>query len=61
MSLGLLGWMVNTQLLRLPRLPAAELSLFQRLLPLVRLEDGLRLPIGVGLWAVARSRALEGA
>jgi SAM-dependent methyltransferase len=53
-ALGLLGWVVNTQLLRLPRLPARELSLFQRLLPLVRLEDRLRLPVGVGLWAVAR-------
>jgi hypothetical protein len=55
--LGLLGWIVNTQLLRRPRLPARQLSLFERLLPLVRLEDHLPLPLGVGLWAVARSRA----
>jgi hypothetical protein len=52
--LGLLGWIVNTQLLRLSRLPGQELALFQRLLPLIRLEDRVRLPIGVGLWAVAR-------
>jgi SAM-dependent methyltransferase len=52
--LGLLGWIVSTQLLRLPRLPRPALSLFQRLLPLIRLEDHVRLPIGVGLWVVAR-------
>jgi SAM-dependent methyltransferase len=50
---GLLGWTVNGRLLRRHHLSHAQLALFERLLPLFRLEDRLRIPIGLGVHAAA--------
>jgi SAM-dependent methyltransferase len=47
--LGLGGWFVNGRLLRRKLLPPRGIALFERLVPLVRLEDKITLPIGLGL------------
>jgi len=47
--LGLAGWMLNGRILRRTVLPVRGVSLFERLIPLVRLEDRVNLPIGLGL------------
>lgn len=51
---GLLGWTINGRVLRRERLSARQISVFERLLPLVRLEDLVRLPIGLGVYTAAR-------
>ena len=51
--LGLVGWFVNGRVLRRNIIPPKEVALFERLLPLVRVEDHLRLPVGLGLCAQA--------
>ena len=51
--LGLCGWMVYGHLLRRELLPPRAVALFERLVPLVRLEDKLTLPVGLGLYARA--------
>jgi SAM-dependent methyltransferase len=52
--LGLLGWLVSGKVLRRKIVGGWSLALFERLMPIVRLEDRVRLPLGLGLWAVAR-------
>ena len=47
--LGLGGWFVNGRLLRRKVISQAQLALFERLVPLLRLEDRVRLPVGLGL------------
>jgi SAM-dependent methyltransferase len=47
--LGLGGWIVNGRLLGKKLLPPRGIALFERLVPLVRLEDKITLPIGLGL------------
>ncbi len=54
---GLLGWLLAGKLLRRERLGRWPVALFERLMPLVALEDHLPLPIGLGLYAVARKSA----
>ena len=54
--LGLAGWFVNGRVLRQRRLAHWSVALFESLVPLVRLEDRIRLPIGLGLCAVATRR-----
>ena len=51
--LGLGGWFFNGRVLKKKLLPAREIALFERLVPLVRLEDKITLPIGLGLCARA--------
>ncbi len=51
---GTLGWLVSARLLRRARFPEAPLRLYDRLLPILRPLDRLRLPFGLSLWAVAR-------
>jgi SAM-dependent methyltransferase len=51
---GLLGWTVNGRILQREHLSARQISAFERLLPLVRLEDRVRLPIGLGVYTAAR-------
>jgi SAM-dependent methyltransferase len=50
---GLAGWLVAGKLLRRRQLGGGLLALFERLMPLLALEDRVRLPIGLGLWVVA--------
>jgi SAM-dependent methyltransferase len=47
--LGLAGWMVSGRLLRADALSPRAVALFERLIPLIRLEDTLTLPWGLGL------------
>jgi SAM-dependent methyltransferase len=54
---GLAGWLLNGRLLRVPQMPPVQVSLFERLLPLVRLEDRLSLPIGLGVYTIATKPA----
>jgi SAM-dependent methyltransferase len=53
--LGGLGWLVCSRLLRRPILPRGPLRAYDRLVPLMRALDGLRLPFGLSVWAVARA------
>ena len=50
---GLLGWMLNGLALRREQLPAGQVGLFDKVVPLVRLEDHFRLPLGLGVYAHA--------
>ncbi len=54
--LGLLGWAINGKLLRRDRLSDRQIAAFERLMPLLSLEDWIPLPVGLGLYATA-SRA----
>lgn len=56
--LGALGWYVNGNLLGKTVLPEAQLALFDRLVPLLRLEARLPRPFGISYIALAH--ALEG-
>jgi SAM-dependent methyltransferase len=51
---GALGWLVSMRLGRRDALPGGQVSLFDRLVPVLRPLDALRLPFGQSLWAVAR-------
>jgi SAM-dependent methyltransferase len=51
--LGLAGWLVSGRVLRRRILSPRSVALFERLVPLVRLEDRLTLPLGLGLFASA--------
>jgi SAM-dependent methyltransferase len=50
---GLLGWIANGRLFHRERLSPVQLAVFERLLPLFKLEDRFRLPIGLGLHTTA--------
>ena len=52
--LGVLGWYVNSRILNRTTFPPLQLALYDRLVPLFRLETRFRLPIGMSLIAVAR-------
>ena len=52
-GLGLIGWTVNGRLLRRRNLPPRQIQLFERLVPLLSLEDRVRLPVGLGLHTAA--------
>lgn len=51
---GLLGWAVNARVFRREKLSHRQVALFERLMFLVRLEDRLRLPIGLGVYAAGQ-------
>lgn len=52
---GAIGWLVSMRLRRRRELPVGQLRLFDRLVPLLRPLDLLRLPFGQSVWAVARN------
>ncbi len=54
--LGLAGWMVSNKLLRRDTPDPSQVGLFEKLVPLVRLEDRIRLPFGLGLICHAQKR-----
>jgi SAM-dependent methyltransferase len=54
---GAVGWAVSSRLLKRSELPAGPLALYDRLVPLLKALDRLRLPFGLSLWAVARTPA----
>jgi len=49
---GSLGWWVNARLWKSPRIPVSQLRSFDRLVPLLRLENHISLPFGQSLIAV---------
>lgn len=53
---GLAGWYVSGRVLRRRVLSPWAVALFERLVPVVRLEDRFQLPIGLGLCALATRR-----
>jgi SAM-dependent methyltransferase len=55
--LGLAGWLVNGRILRRKLLAPGGVALFERLVPLVRFEDKLTLPFGLGLCTQATKAA----
>ena len=58
--LGLIGWCWNGRALRRAQISPAQVGVFERLLPLVRLEDRVRLPIGLGVYTRARKHLAGG-
>jgi glycosyltransferase involved in cell wall biosynthesis len=55
--LGVAGWWLNSRVLRRRRFPPIQLSLYDALVPLFRLESRLDLPLGMSLIAIARRPA----
>jgi SAM-dependent methyltransferase len=51
--IGALGWLVSARILRRTYVPTGPLRLYDRLVPVLRLLDGLRLPVGLSVWARA--------
>jgi SAM-dependent methyltransferase len=51
---GLLGWTLNGRVLGRERLSPLQLGIFERLVPLLRFEDFVRLPIGLGIYTSAQ-------
>ncbi|MCX6340399.1 MAG: glycosyltransferase [Candidatus Aureabacteria bacterium] len=52
--LGAVGWFINGKILRRKMLPKNQMKLFDLLMPLLKLEDHLRIPFGLSLLAVGR-------
>jgi SAM-dependent methyltransferase len=50
---GLIGWLVAGRVLRRTRLDPRQLAIFERLVPLLRVEDRVRLPFGLGVISCA--------
>jgi SAM-dependent methyltransferase len=50
---GAIGWLVSMRLRRRRDLPTAHVRAFDRLVPLLRPLDRLRLPFGQSIWVVA--------
>jgi hypothetical protein len=51
---GALGWLARVALRSDPEWPSGSFAVFDRLVPVLRPLDRLRLPFGLSLWAVAR-------
>jgi SAM-dependent methyltransferase len=51
---GALGWLVSSVWLRRPAVPGGPLTVYDRLVPLLRPLDRLPLPFGLSVWSVAR-------
>jgi SAM-dependent methyltransferase len=49
---GTLGWFLNARIRRVPRIPLDQLRIFDTLVPVLRLEDAIPLPLGQSLIAV---------
>jgi SAM-dependent methyltransferase len=52
--LGALGWLLSSRILRRSQVPEGALSVYDKLVPLLRRLDVVPLPFGLSLWAVAR-------
>lgn len=53
---GLVGWIVNGRVLHRRVLDPRQVRAFERIVPVIRLEDRLRLPVGLGLICHAQKR-----
>jgi SAM-dependent methyltransferase len=54
--LGCLGWWLSARLRRQPRIPVQQLRIFDALVPLLRLEDLISLPLGQSVIGVGALR-----
>jgi SAM-dependent methyltransferase len=52
---GALGWLVQSRIRRHERMSYRGLALYERLVPALRLLDTVPLPVGLSLWAVAKT------
>jgi SAM-dependent methyltransferase len=59
-ALGLVGWFLNGRILQQRLIPAAQLRLMERMVDILRLEDRVRLPIGLNLITQATKVAAAG-
>lgn len=51
---GAAGWLIRVALRSAPEWPSGSFAAFDRLVPILRPLDRLRLPFGLSLWAIAR-------
>jgi SAM-dependent methyltransferase len=58
---GAAGWLVQSRVLRRTSLPRDGLSLYDRLVPAFRAIDRVPTPVGLSLWAVAKTTGIESA
>jgi SAM-dependent methyltransferase len=59
--LGALGWLYSSRIRKTEQVPEGPLSLYDRLVPLLRALDRVELPVGLLVWAVGRRGAAEDA
>jgi SAM-dependent methyltransferase len=59
--LGAVGWLVSARLFRRKQVPEAPLRVYDRVVPLLRALDGVRLPFGLSVWAVAKTDGSDSA
>jgi SAM-dependent methyltransferase len=52
---GALGWLLQARIRRRERMSYRGLGLYDRLVPALRPLDGIPLPVGLSLWAVAKT------
>ncbi len=52
---GAAGWLVSSRLLGRSEIPTGPLAVYDRLVPVFRALDALRLPVGLSLWSVAHA------
>jgi len=50
--LGTIGWWVNARLRKVPRIPSQQLRYFDALVPALRYEDHVSLPVGQSVIAI---------
>jgi SAM-dependent methyltransferase len=55
--LGALGWFLNARLFRAPRIPLRQLRSFDAMVPALRFEDMMPLPVGQSLIAIGSRSA----
>jgi hypothetical protein len=55
--LGMLGWWVNARLRHAPRIPREQLRYFEKLVPILRMEEYLSLPFGQSVIGIGALRA----
>jgi SAM-dependent methyltransferase len=58
---GALGWLTQSRIRRRDRMSYRGLDLYDRLVPALRLLDNVRLPVGLSLWAVAKTSGIASA
>ncbi|MGH9201164.1 MAG: glycosyltransferase, partial [Vicinamibacterales bacterium] len=57
--LGVFGWYLNSRILKRTTFPPVQLTLYDLLVPLFRLESRVKLPFGMSLIAIARKPAAQ--
>jgi hypothetical protein len=55
--IGALGWFLNARVLRAPRIPLRQLRSFDAMVPALRFEDVMPLPVGQSLIAIGSRSA----